>query len=292
MGEETTHSCQEAGITGNHLGGWFTAEKPAPAPMRLILLSGLLLSIISWESSLILLLHIQSIRKLDQLHLQTLLWIPFLTPSRAPTLISAHIDCSKLTGNPVSTPATKASSPASRESSSCHCPLLSNLQWLPLPSATASILAVVCMICPSPLLSLSFQTASSLHQESLQAVPQACVCLRILRVLCPLPGLPLPPTVTGLAPALQPGFCSCYTSHKGLPWPSHARWHLFILNPLVLLYFSSYHLLLLDHILYIYWFSCLSSVSFSRMSTPGQQKYHPLWLLLDLPTAPEMVPST
>lgn len=116
--------------------------------MRLILLSGLLLSIISWESSLILLLHIQSIRKLDQLHLQTLLWIPFLTPSRAPTLISAHIDCSKLTGNPVSTLATKASSPASRESSSCHCPLLSNLQWLPLPSATASILAVVCMIWP------------------------------------------------------------------------------------------------------------------------------------------------
>lgn len=42
-------------------------------------------------------------------------------------------------------------------------------------------------------------------------------------------------------------------------------WHLVPLNPLTLLYFSSYHLSLLDHILSMYWFTYLSSVSFSRI---------------------------
>ena len=169
--------------------------------------------------------------------------LPSLTTSAAPTLISAHIDCRMLTGIPVSTLDTTPSPPAARESRSCHSSLLSSLQCLPPPSATASVLATVCMICPIPP-----PTASPpIFPNCLPSTPgEPPCCSRILHLPRLLPEQPPPPRSLRACPL---------TSASFLP-----GWHLLAILPKTASCYSQppcsvlfffYHLLLLDHILFI-----------------------------------------
>lgn len=117
---------------------------------------------------------------------------------------------------------------------------------------------------PKPFSVHSSKLPPSPLQESLHVVPQDYMCLRNPTCASPSGWITPAPHIHGACSFTSTSCCLNGTpsGQKALFCPI---WHLLPLSPLTLLYISSYHLSLLDHILSMYWFTYLSSVSFSRI---------------------------